>query len=69
MSEERGLGELPAMARLAIDHADGSTQGEADAERIDTEIDRLALANGYTVDQVCAPLFAGQNDRPEPAAA
>jgi hypothetical protein len=50
--------ELTAMARLAIHHADGGEHGEAKAQRIETRIDRLALANGYTVDDVYAPIIA-----------
>jgi hypothetical protein len=48
MIERKQLGELTAMARLGICHADGSERGEAKTERIETEIDRLALANGHT---------------------
>lgn len=69
MIERKQLGELTAMARSARQMAADGIAEQERAERLEGEIDRLALANGFTVDQVYAPLFAEQNNQPEPAAA
>jgi hypothetical protein len=58
MIERKQLEDITAMARSAIHRADGSMLGEAEAERIETETDQLALASGFAVDDVYAPIFA-----------
>jgi hypothetical protein len=71
MIKRKQLGELTAMVRLAGQiAADGDREylrSQEKAEQIEQEMERLALANGFTVDEV---LFAEQHDeQPEPAAA
>jgi hypothetical protein len=70
MIERKQLEELTAMVRLAGQiAADGDREhlrSQGEAERIEQEMERLALANGFIVDEV---LFAEQNEQLGPMVA
>ena len=70
MIVRQGLGELTAMVHMAAKiAADGDREyvrSQAQAEGIEQDMERRAVASGFTVDEV---LFAAQNEQPEPQAA